>query len=366
MIVEDEINILKYMEKKLSRYEDFKVEAAFPSAEEALESFEYIKPDVVFLDIEMPRINGIDLARKFLSEKYDVNIIFTTAYEQYAIEAFGVEAIDYLMKPINDDDILRVIKRLSKMENMKQQKQEEDNNNKTTKFTLPIISCLGKFQILDSESKIVKWPTRKAEEVFAYFVLNKGKYISKWSLLDLFWGDMDEERGLNNLYNTIYRIKQTVKKLDSLITIRKVNDSYIMEAEEILSDLDKLNMLMNVKYKNKIIDEMIEIFFQYTGPLFGNRDYFWSMPTQEQVARTYVKLCREILSYYREKNNFQEAEEVIRHYVLQHIEDESMMMEWLQILKQWDGYEEKVIEYKAWFNKKLKDAELPIIEEISC
>lgn len=358
MIVEDEVNILSFMQKKLSKYEVFKVEAAFSSPDEALEAFEIIKPDVVFLDIEMPRTNGIDLAGKLLKKKEDVHIVFTTAYGQYAVQAFGVEAIDYLLKPISDEDILRVIKRLNKVDNMKHQKAEEVNANKPKELKMPI-SCFGKFQVLDKELQVVKWPTKKAEELFAYFVMHKGEYISKWNLLELFWAEMEEERGLHNLYNTVYRIKQTIKKLDFLMTIKKVNDGYILEAQEALSDLDKLNNLMSINNRMEHIEEAVELFFQYTTPLLGSRDYFWSISMQEHVARLYGKLCVELLSYYREKNQFQEAEEVIRHYVMQHIEDENMMIRWLEMLKQWKGHEEKTIEFKTWFNKKLQEAELP-------
>jgi two-component system LytT family response regulator len=201
MIVEDEVHILNYMKKKLSEYEIFKVEATFSSPEEALSSFEAIQPDVVFLDIEMPRINGIDLARRLLDKKYDLQIVFTTAYGQYALEAFEVEAIDYLMKPIVSDDILRVIKRLEKvidiksshksMEDKVGEYKEGDNNKKVAES----ICCFGSFQLIDRNGQLIKWPTRKAEELFAYFLINQRKYISKWELLELFWDDMDEERG---------------------------------------------------------------------------------------------------------------------------------------------------------------------------
>lgn len=370
MIVEDEIHILNYMKKKLSEYEIFKVEATFSSPEEALSSFEAIQPDVVFLDIEMPRINGIDLARRLLDKKYDLQIVFTTAYGQYALEAFEVEAIDYLMKPIVSDDILRVIKRLKKVIDIKSShkitegKVGEPKVVDTNKKVVESICCFGNFHLVDCNGQLVKWPTRKAEELFAYFLINQRKYISKWELLELFWDDMDEERGLHNLYNTIYRIKQVLKNLYKSPTIRKINDGYILESEEVLSDLDKFYMIMgNLKAINgDSIEEVLSIYFSYTTPLFGSRDYFWSIPTQEYLARLYAKLCEQLLSYFREVNDFERAEEVIGHYVINHIEDEAMITKWLKTLQGWSGYEEKAIEHKYWINKKLQEADLPILQ----
>jgi len=237
--------------------------------------------------------------------------------------------------------------------------KEGDNNKKVAES----ICCFGSFQLTDRNGQLIKWPTRKAEELFAYFLINQRKYISKWELLELFWDDMDEERGLHNLYNTIYRIKQVLKNLYKSPTIRKINDGYILESEEVLSDLDKFYMIMdNLKAINiDSIEEVLSIYFSYTTPLFGSRDYFWSIPTQEYVTKLYAKLCEQLLCYFREENNFERAEEVIGHYVRQHIEDEAMITKWLKTLQGWKGYEKKEVEHKNWINKKLQEADLPTL-----
>lgn len=355
MIVEDEVHILKYMQKKLSAFGDFHVKGAFSIPEEALAAFDGIQPDVVFLDIEMPRVNGIELARRLLDKKHDLHIVFTTAYGQYAVNAFEVEAIDYLMKPIADEDIVRVIKRLNKAIKGKQPQKAGGVRD----FLVPV-RCFGRFDVRDHQQQMVRWPTKKAEELFAYFLVHQGRYVSKWELLELFWADMAEERGLHNLYNTIYRIKQVLKKLSATTTIKKVNDGYILESKEVLSDLGQL--LLIEKENDTIplpMEEIAVLFFSYTTPLFGMRDYIWSFSIQEYVAGLYRKLCGRLLRYYREQDQFQQAEEVVRHYISQYVEDEKMMAEWLEILRNWRGHEKKVIEYRSWFNEKLREAELP-------
>lgn len=358
MIVEDEVHILKYMQKKLSAFEEFQVKGAFSTPEEALAAFDEIQPEVVFLDIEMPRMNGLELAGRLLDKKQELRIIFTTAYGQYAVDAFKVEAVDYLMKPIADEDILRVMKRLKKG----MQEKLPQKADRRSEIFVPV-RCFGCFDVRDQHRQMVSWPTRRAEELFAYFLTHQGQYVSKWEILELFWPDMDEERGLHNLYNTIYRIKQVLKNLPLSPQIQKVNDGYILESEEGLSDLGQLFQLME-KGDNDIplsIEEAAALFFSYAIPLFGTRDYLWSFSTQEYAARLYTRLCNRLLHHYREQNRFQQAEEVVRHYVLQHVEDETMMVEWLRLLENWRGHEEKVLEYQRWFNEKLKVAELPPI-----
>jgi len=69
------------------------------------------KPDVVFLDVEMPRLNGIDLLKMIPDRKFEV--VFTTAYEKYAVEAIKASAADYLVKPFSIDDLSDALKRCS-------------------------------------------------------------------------------------------------------------------------------------------------------------------------------------------------------------------------------------------------------------
>lgn len=355
MIVEDEINILKYMEKKLSEFEDFQVKGAFSVPEKALEGFCEIQPDVVFLDIEMPRINGIEMARKLLKKKHDIYIIFTTAYGQYALDAFEVEAIDYLMKPIASEDIVRVIKRLNKVTRGKHLEKAS-----MEKEHIVPVRCFGCFEVRDSQQQLVNWPTRKAEEVFAYFLTRQGKHISKWELLELFWPDIEIERGLHNLHNTIYRIKQVLKNVSKSATIQKLNDGYILESKEVLSDLEQLLLFLEKRDEDIVnsIEKAKSLFFSYMAPLFGSRDYMWSFSLQKYVAGLYKKLCNNLLSYYAVKNQFDNAEEIIRYYVQQHVEDETIMSEFIKLLRR-SGHEKKVIEYQIWFNERLMEAELP-------
>jgi len=77
-----------------------------------LEAIRNEKPDIVFLDIEMPGMNGFDLLNSL--DKIDFDVIFTTAYDEFALRAFKVSAMDYLLKPIDSEDFIQAIDRLNK------------------------------------------------------------------------------------------------------------------------------------------------------------------------------------------------------------------------------------------------------------
>lgn len=70
------------------------------------------EPDIIFLDIEMPGKSGIQLAEELIAEKIKSEIIFTTAYNEYAIKAFRLSAIDYLLKPVNENQLLEAISKV--------------------------------------------------------------------------------------------------------------------------------------------------------------------------------------------------------------------------------------------------------------
>lgn len=84
---------------------EIQVTGVFNDAEAALEAIRNIPPDLVFLDIEMPLLNGFDLLRQ--CDPITFKLIFTTAYDQYAVKAFKFNALDYLLKPIDRDELIR-------------------------------------------------------------------------------------------------------------------------------------------------------------------------------------------------------------------------------------------------------------------
>lgn len=109
IIIDDEnsaINVLSLLLKKKCR-DDVQVVATTNSPAEGIILIDHYKPDLVFLDIEMPGMTGIDLVRSIPNPNF--NIVFVTAYDAYAIEAFELSAIDYLLKPIGADKVERVI-----------------------------------------------------------------------------------------------------------------------------------------------------------------------------------------------------------------------------------------------------------------
>ena len=110
IIVDDEASGQEALEILIRKYcPDVKLIALASSADEAEKKILELKPDLIFLDIEMPFANGFELLQRFRDITFDV--IFTTAYDQYAIKAFKHNAIDYLLKPVDTDELIPAVKK---------------------------------------------------------------------------------------------------------------------------------------------------------------------------------------------------------------------------------------------------------------
>ncbi len=114
IIIDDEpsaANVLAMLLKKKCP-DAVEVIATSNSPLEGKKLIEKLSPDLVFLDIEMPGMTGIDLLRSFTNPSF--RVVFVTAFDAYAVEAFRLSAIDYLLKPVEGDDIVRTVQKIKK------------------------------------------------------------------------------------------------------------------------------------------------------------------------------------------------------------------------------------------------------------
>ena len=113
IVIDDEPAARRLMKNLLQEHSDVvEVISEAGNGKEAIEKIEKLRPDLIFLDIQMPDLTGFEVIEQ-LNEK--PNIIFTTAYEQYAIKAFETFSIDYLLKPIKEERLAQSIEKLKSL-----------------------------------------------------------------------------------------------------------------------------------------------------------------------------------------------------------------------------------------------------------
>lgn len=171
------------------------------------------KIDIAFLDIEMPQINGLSLAKRLKKLNPEINIIFCTAYDNYAINAYSIHASGYILKPVNENKVRAEIEALRYVPD-----SFKLNNDKLLQ-----VKCFGSFEIF-KDGIPLKFHRQKSKELFAYLVDREGATINMNELNAILW----EEDKNSYLRNLISDIQDTLKEVGaSDVFIKRHNECYI-------------------------------------------------------------------------------------------------------------------------------------------
>lgn len=324
MIVEDEKPILDLMKYIIGQDPHYTIVGAYTNPLEALADLPTLQVDVAFLDVEMPRMNGLDLAQKINELSAYTKIVFTTAYKHYALDAFNVYAFHYLLKPVTPMAMERVTKRLI------EQLRPVDTDNHVRKKAS--IQCFGGFEVRDPEGSIIRWRTKKTEELFAYFLCHPRRDISKWELVDLLWGEMDEERATHNLHTTVYRLKKILKEQQLGMDINKTSEGYMLEPREMTYDV--WAFLQNSSRAGGTLKEAEQeekLYHLYKGSLLERKDYIWKTPLEERFAKQYTTLVQGLIERDLARGDWQKAEQRADTYLSMYPLQEEMNQLLLEI-----------------------------------
>lgn len=304
---EPAVNVLTIMLEKTRQIDVVK---SFTNAADALSWFQYSKPDVAFLDIEMPEIKGLELAEKILAIHEDVEIIFVTAYDQYALDAFRVNALDYLLKPLSFEDISRTVSRLVK------RKGAEATANR--KFSNGCVYCFGRLTVYGSSNdQPVKWRTSKTEELFAYMLQNTGKEVPKWKICEALWPECDMEKVDVYLHTTLYKMKKVLSAAGIEYDIKFINGCYWMNLPQIFVDTAEFDSIASsaVCAGEDTVDKFEGALSLYKGAYLEDNDYLWSLLKKEEYSNKYYKLAASVVKYYMKRNDYASAEKILQNFL---------------------------------------------------
>ncbi|WP_144394571.1 LytR/AlgR family response regulator transcription factor [Pleionea sediminis] len=130
MIIDDESAARENLRAVIDKFNQLEVIAEVSDGESAIKEIERLKPDLVFLDIEMPNLDGFNVAQKTSYLSYQ--LVFVTAYEKYALDAFGTNAIDYLLKPVRPELLEKCINKILHHEEIVLEKLQLKNGQNNT------------------------------------------------------------------------------------------------------------------------------------------------------------------------------------------------------------------------------------------
>lgn len=219
LIIDDELLSLNRLKRLLNEAGEQSIYQA-SDGESALDILEK-EPliDLVFIDIIMPGMSGVDLAYRILMKKHDIFIVFQTAFENYAIEAFKIGAIDYLLKPYTLEDIKRVLNRVEKFR----------SSIKSTKFMVKTLD--GNYKIITPEDIFyikaeLKDSMLRTATDYIYYPISISKLEERLKIHDFFRIHKSYLINLSKI-ESIHTIEQS--KL--LFKFKDINDSIISSKE---------------------------------------------------------------------------------------------------------------------------------------
>ena len=173
LVDDEELQLLRLTEAVKSALPDEKEVLSYTNPVLAWEENKKTPVDVAFLDIDMPVINGIMLAKKLKTVNPQLNVIFVTAYNNYALDAYKLHASGYVTKPVNVDKIKEELEGLRYPVELARTKNLQ-------------VKCFGNFEVF-KDGVPVKFSRTKSKELFAYLVDREGAAVNVNELNAILW-----------------------------------------------------------------------------------------------------------------------------------------------------------------------------------
>ncbi|MHA7966876.1 response regulator [Paenibacillus sp. CAU 1782] len=311
MLIDDEKIALDVLEILLNEIGGVQVISKCQLVSEALASAGRLQPDIIFLDIEMPGMNGLDAGKQLSGLCPDAEIVFVTAYHQYAVQAFDARAIDYLLKPVAKERLEETLQRYarlrlrrSELEGAILQKSPEGKSRLQLKV-------LGSLELYDKNGKLMSWRTKKTKELFAYLWLHGGKPVHRYHLMDELWPNIDSEKAQALFHTTLYSLRNILKAEGLVGKVEFGDERYWMSTDWIGSDFGRLEELLD-NGEGTAEDYTDELLSLYRGDLLEMEFYQWANAKRQELRSKFIRYLEKKLSEAGE-----DSKAILRNKLLQ-------------------------------------------------
>lgn len=302
IMVDDELPALKLLGSVLKSFDDVQICGIFTDPDELLKNLRKMSMDLIFVDMKMPGMNGLELAGRIQEYNSDIYIVFVTAYDDYAIDAFEADALDYILKPITKDRVQKTLDRYSK-------RKGEQNN--ITKAKSTHVECFGRFTIKTGSNEELNFRTSKTEELMAFLIHQDGATISKDKIIDALWYDRDAEKAKAIFYTTIYQLRKELENIGLENVIEQTRkegglcklswDPDLLDYREYMKNYQKFK---SGSYSIEEIKNSIKLF--KSGYLFEN-GYEWAQDRRVELEIINNEMLEGIVDYEVRHKRFELA-----------------------------------------------------------
>lgn len=221
VIIDDEKKARDGIRLLLSQHPEIKITGEAKNGKEAIELIRKLRPDLIFLDIQMPGINGFDVLNSIKEEEWPI-VIFTTAYDQYALKAFEVHALDYLLKPLHYERFKKSL----------DYAKAYHYNLSTNELGAKLRMLLEDYQSRHRENTLIN--TQKQNEENQVIIKSSGK-IHFLDLEEIYWIEAMDSYVKIHLANKFHVIKSSLKALEKRFgnAFMRVHRSHLVNRSKI-------------------------------------------------------------------------------------------------------------------------------------
>jgi two-component system LytT family response regulator len=337
LLVDDERLALRQLVKMLQELTDIDIAGTSMDSVQAIEMATVLKPDVIFLDIHMPEMSGLQAAVMLQEVCPSVEIVFVTAFDEYAIQAFELQAIDYILKPVQRERLVKTIQRL--------RLRLSSSERQLPSAETVMIRCFPSIQIDPKHlgTEPIRWRTSKGQELFAYLLHHRGQLVRKSMLHEVLWPDLDIKKATSLLYTTIYQIRQSLKHAGIVIPIHSISvgEGYSLDAarvrlesEEWEQSLDALEEITEERFP-----EHQRVLDMYRGDYLSDYDYLWAESERQRLRMLWLHHAQQLAQAYSQRGLWNEAVQVYRRIQEDHplVEDS-----YFALMKLYDRLQQRI------------------------
>ncbi|MBR9791346.1 MAG: LytTR family DNA-binding domain-containing protein [Pseudomonadota bacterium] len=237
LIVDDEPLARSGLRLRLEKFDDVEVVAECQNGLDAVSMISQHRPDLVFLDIQMPGLNGFQVINKLKELKQPIPmIIFVTAYDSYAIKAFDVHALDYLLKPADDERLSAAIKKVR--EYFATQNQDEQSRK--------LVNLVAELTGDDCEEILRKLASGEAVETNPYpdvLAIKDGSEVTRVNVSDIQWIDAAGDYMCVHALDGMHIMRKTMKELE-----QELNPQLFVRVHR--------SAIANIRYVKKLVSHI--------------------------------------------------------------------------------------------------------------
>lgn len=298
LLVDDEPLALQHVQSLISVIPNVEVVAHTTDGSEVLHLIKETQPNLVFLDIHIGQYNGLEIAEQIELLYPTIQIVFVTAYTEHAVQAFELNAIDYLLKPVSNTRLVKTFSRLSQQQLAQQQSHQEETvqAKRKTENNYLNITTFKQGKITTQEGEILAFRTKKAEELLFLLWQNQESPLSREQIIEALWPESDPEKSATLLHSTLYQLRKTLSANGFSQPIHLQNKLYILQIP-CRSDIDEFKKWMESPIQKETVEALIEL---YQGPYLEQNEFEWAIPRQQMIEQHWMNFVTLALSKHEE------------------------------------------------------------------